>query len=107
MKLPNLNLRNLNNKRGQGLSLNIVIIAVIVLIILIVLVLIFSGKLKLFNKGVTDSSKTYTSGKMCELPGTNNVCGMSADTCQSNGGSYHEGEWMCEDGGEAPECCMM
>jgi len=41
------------NKKGQGLSLNVIIVAAIALIVLVLLVMIFTGRIDIFNKGVS------------------------------------------------------
>jgi hypothetical protein len=43
------------NKKGQGLSLTTIIVAALALIVLVVLVLIFTGRIALFEQGVSDS----------------------------------------------------
>jgi hypothetical protein len=44
-------------KKGQGLSLNTIIVAAIVLIVLVVLWAIFTGRMGVFSKGLTDVTK--------------------------------------------------
>ncbi|MBW2974308.1 hypothetical protein KY366_01190 [Candidatus Woesearchaeota archaeon] len=44
-------------KKGQGLSLNTIIIAAIVLIVLVVLWAIFTGRMGVFSKGLSDVTK--------------------------------------------------
>lgn len=41
------------DKRGQGLSLNVIIIAALALIVLVVLVAVFTGRISLFQRGVS------------------------------------------------------
>ena len=41
------------NKKGQGLSLNVIIIAALALIVLVVLVMVFTGRIGVFEKGVS------------------------------------------------------
>ncbi len=41
------------NKSGQGLSLNVIIIAALALIVLVVLVMVFTGRIGVFEKGVS------------------------------------------------------
>ena len=48
------------NKKGQGLPLNVIIIAAIVLIVLVVLWAIFTGRMGVFSKGLTDVTKGTT-----------------------------------------------
>lgn len=48
------------NKKGQGLPLNTIIIAAIVLIVLVVLWAIFTGRMGVFSKGVSDVTKGGT-----------------------------------------------
>ncbi len=48
----------LKNKRGQGLSLNVIIIAALALIVLVVLVMIFTGRIGVFQQGVSNAAKT-------------------------------------------------
>ena len=44
------------SKRGQGLSLNVIIIAALALIVLVVLVVIFTGRIGVFQSGVSKES---------------------------------------------------
>lgn len=46
------------NKKGQGLSLNVIIIAVLALLVLVVLAVIFTGRINLFEKGVSKEADT-------------------------------------------------
>ncbi len=41
------------DKKGQGISINVIIIAVLALVVLVVLVAIFTGRIALFEKGVS------------------------------------------------------
>lgn len=41
------------NKRGQGLSLNVIIVAALALIVLVVLVLVFTGRIAIFERGLS------------------------------------------------------
>jgi len=41
------------DKKGQGISINVIIIAVLALVVLVVLVVIFTGRITLFEKGVS------------------------------------------------------
>lgn len=90
-------------KKAQGMSLNVIVVAVIVLIILVVLVLIFSGKIKFFGSKASETSAQY-SGTKCEIPGTNNVCWLSNEECEAQGGSYDDRREYedCYGGG----CCL-
>ncbi len=45
------------DKKGQGMPLNTIIIAIIVLIVLVVLIAIFTGRIAIFQKGVSEQSK--------------------------------------------------
>ena len=45
------------NKKGQGISINVVIIAVLALIVLVVLAVIFTGRIAIFDKGVSAAGK--------------------------------------------------
>ena len=47
----------MNNKRGQGLSLTTIIVAALALIVLVVLVMIFTGRIALFQQGVSDQGQ--------------------------------------------------
>jgi uncharacterized membrane protein YqiK len=96
------------DKKAQGMSLNVIIVAVLVLIILVVLVLIFTGKLKMFGSGTSDTQSKYTGkGKpVCSVPGTNNQC-MDQAQCKQQGGSWSsppaDGYEDCSYGG----CCSL
>ncbi len=46
------------DKKGQGLSLNTIIIAVLALVVLVVLLVIFTGRIGLFEKGVSEEANT-------------------------------------------------
>lgn len=41
------------DNKGQGISINVIIIAVLALVVLVVLVAIFTGRIALFEKGVS------------------------------------------------------
>ncbi len=43
----------MKDKRAQGMSLNVIIIAVLALVILVVLVAIFTGRIGIFEQGVS------------------------------------------------------
>jgi len=93
------------NKKSQGLPLNIIIIAAIVLIVLVVIIVIFSGKIQLFGKGVTEQSTQY-SAKNCELPGTGRECYSDRDSCYEDNGFVIQGRFEdCEEYGEI--CCQV
>lgn len=53
------------NKKSEGLSLTVVIIAIIVLIVMVVLILIFTGKIGLFNRGVSECPPNSTLSDSC------------------------------------------
>lgn len=42
------------SKKGAALALNVIIIAVIGLLVLVVILFIFTGKINIFSKGVSD-----------------------------------------------------
>ena len=48
----------MNNKRGQGLSLTTIIVAALALIVLVVLVMIFTGRIAIFQQGVSEQGQT-------------------------------------------------
>ena len=45
-------------KRGQGLPLNVIIVAIIVLVVLVVLIAIFTGRIAIFQRGVSEQAQT-------------------------------------------------
>jgi len=45
------------SKKGQGLSLNVIIVAALALIVLVVLIMVFTGKIGVFDRGVSQESK--------------------------------------------------
>ena len=72
----------MKGKKGAELSVNVIIIAVIALLVLVVLFALFTGRLSIFNIGVSDcgakggTCREVTSGKACleteySFPGTN------------------------------------
>ena len=60
------------NKKSQGISLTTVVIAAVALVVLIVLILIFSGRLNIFNKAVSECPIGSESKAASEL--TNGNC---------------------------------
>jgi hypothetical protein len=44
-----------SSKKGADISLNVIIVAAIALIVLVVLVMIFTGRMSIFNKGITST----------------------------------------------------
>ncbi|MBW2988960.1 hypothetical protein KY358_01440 [Candidatus Woesearchaeota archaeon] len=66
-------------KKGQGLSLNTIIIAAIVLIVLVVLWAVFTGRMGVFSKGVSDVTKGGTCAEAnglvkSEIEGCSSIC---------------------------------
>lgn len=45
------------DKKGQGLSLNVIIVAALALIVLVVLVVVFTGRIGIFEEGVSKESQ--------------------------------------------------
>ena len=45
------------SKKGQGLSLNVIIIAALALIVLVVLIMVFTGRIAVFEKGLSQEGK--------------------------------------------------
>ena len=45
------------NKKGQGLSLTTIIVAALALIVLVVLVMVFTGRIGIFEKGLSKEGK--------------------------------------------------
>lgn len=45
------------DKKGQGLSLNVIIIAALALIVLVVLIMVFTGRIAIFEQGVSKEGK--------------------------------------------------
>jgi len=64
-------------RKAQGISINIIIVAVIALVVLVVLVAIFTGRLGLFSKGL---SETTTCKQLCVARGYDKGVGGSDDT---------------------------
>lgn len=95
----------MTKNKAQSMPLNIIVVAVIVLIVLVVLIVIFSGKIQLFGKGVTEQSSQYES-KNCAIPGTNRQCYTLRDDCISDGGYIIIGRYEdCEK--QNAECCQL
>jgi hypothetical protein len=96
-------------KKGQGLSLNTIIVAAIVLIVLVVLWAIFTGRMGVFSKGLTDVTK----GQSCTEAGgqeRTEITGCS-DSCTRIYGNFKDlgaGEICCRPTQECmgpPESC--
>jgi hypothetical protein len=64
----------MKSRKAEGLSLSVVVIAAIALIVLIVLVLIFSGRLNLFNLGVTGCPPGSQDKTASEVTANNGLC---------------------------------
>ena len=45
------------SKKGQGLSLNVIIVAALALIVLVVLIMVFTGRIAIFEKGLSGEGK--------------------------------------------------
>jgi len=45
------------NKKGQGLSLNVIIVAALALIVLVVLIMVFTGRISVFDKGISEEGQ--------------------------------------------------
>ena len=45
------------NKKGVDLSINIIIIGALALIVLVIMILIFTGRMNIFGKGLTEETK--------------------------------------------------
>ena len=45
------------DRRGQGLSLNVIIVAALALIVLVVLIMVFTGRIAVFEKGVSKEAQ--------------------------------------------------
>ncbi len=44
-------------KKGQGMSINVIIIAALALIVLVILVMVFTGRIGIFEKGLSKEGK--------------------------------------------------
>lgn len=62
-------------KKAQGLSLNTIIIAAIVLIVLVVLWAVFTGRMGVFSKGVTDITRETTCAEAGGVKRSGDDCG--------------------------------
>jgi hypothetical protein len=82
----------MKNKKGAELSVNVIIIAVIALLVLVVLFAIFTGRMGIFNVGISD----------CLGKG-----GKCKDTCDSTSESYMPAlTCKAAAGSTPPKCCM-
>ncbi len=80
-------------KRAQGISLNVIIVAAIALIVLVVLVAIFTGRMGVFGKGISDCTNQ------------NGEC--TPDTDMVNGKCPNEGAKLPGSFGEnCANCCI-
>ena len=75
------------NKRGQGISINTIIIAVIALVVLVVLVAIFTGRLAIFSKGV---SETTTCDQLCKARGYDEGTPGTGDKGETTPGGFDD-----------------
>lgn len=44
-------------KKGQGMSINVIIIAALALIVLVILIMVFTGRIGIFEKGLSKEGK--------------------------------------------------
>lgn len=84
-------------RKAQGLSLNTIVIAVIVLVVLVVLIAIFTGRIGVFNTGVTkcptqNSAYTCPGGQSCP-----NDAQKAPFTCYGPGNTQTSptSDWCC------------
>lgn len=66
----------MDSKKGQGLSLNVIIIAALALIVLVVLIVVFTGRIGVFEKGVSKESQA----ELIKMKITYGNCKPSATT---------------------------
>ncbi len=64
----------LKKRDAQGLSINVIIIAVIALVVLIVLVAIFTDRLGIFSRGVSELETCKGLGGECKV-----ACGVDEE----------------------------
>ena len=65
------------NKKGQSISINTIIVAAIALAVLVVLFLIFTGRLGIFSKGVSETTNCDQGCKSAGYDG--NLMASSSD----------------------------
>ena len=89
------------DKKAQSISINTIIVAAIALAVLVVLFVIFTGRISLFSKGV---SETDTCAQKCAslnmqfdtAPTSTPAVGSECNKGQSYiSGSYKEGQYGC------------
>lgn len=82
-------------KKAQGLPITTIIIAILALVVLIILIAITTGRLQLFGKGASESTKAVvcpgivTSITKCENP-------LIGDFVKSDGSKLGYDESCCE-----------
>ena len=62
------------NRKSQGISLTTVVIAAVALIVLIVLILIFTGRLDIFNRGLSECPPGSSEKTNADLAGWGGAC---------------------------------
>lgn len=81
-------------RRGQGLSITTIIVAAIALVVLVILIAIFTGRIAIFQKGVSQTGacsgtiecNQFTDANSCEGVG----CSWNPDSAPSCSGSANK-----------------
>ncbi|HLD87236.1 MAG TPA: hypothetical protein VJB12_04160 [Candidatus Nanoarchaeia archaeon] len=87
-------------RKAQGLSINTIIIAALGLAVLVILFAVFTGRIGMFNKGV---SEIESCTQKCSALGQTKILASDQASCRSNGGTYITGQYS--DTGEGNVCC--
>ncbi len=77
-------------KKGVDLSVNVIIVAAIALAVLVVLFMIFTGRLAIFSKGV---SEVASCAKSCENVGVKISVQINPTECNRVNGQYLPGTY--------------
>ncbi len=88
------------SKKGQSISINTIIIAAIALAVLVVLFVIFTGRIGIFSKGVSETASCENS---CKGLGLSLGSMSTKDGCTIAGRPYIAGTYSDVSQGEV--CC--
>ena len=90
-------------KKAQGLSITTIIVAVIALVVLVVLVAIFTGRIGIFSKGISEVSTCEGLGGGCQIRTCDNnqerIFGASdcgKDLSNDGGVDYSQADYCCK-----------
>ncbi len=71
-------------KKAQGISLNVIIVAAIALLVLVILAFVFTGRIALFSKGISDCDEMQNT--VCDYECPTNYIQYPTRVCYDGSG---------------------